>query len=87
MVCYYNPLKDFPQFVVIHIYKGFSVVNEAEADAFLKFLCFLQDPVNAGNLITGSSGFSKYSLNIWKFTVHVLLKPRLENFEYYFASV
>ena len=87
MVCYYNPLKDFPQFVVIHIYKGFSVVNEAEADAFLKFLCFLQDPVNAGNLITGSSVFSKSSLYDWKLLVHVLLKPSSKDFEHKLTSM
>ena len=87
MVCYYNPLKDFPQFVVIHIYKGFSVVNETEADAFLKFLCFLQDPVNAGNLITGSSVFSKSSLYDWKLLVHVLLKPSSKDFEHKLTSM
>ena len=66
---------------------GFSVLNEAEADVLLEFSCFLYDPVDVGNLISGSSAFSKSSLNIWKFTVHVLLKPGLENFEHYFASV
>ena len=74
------------QFVVIHTVKGFHVVNEAQ-DVFLKFPCFLYDPLNVGNLISGSSAFSKTSLNIWKFTVHVLLKPGLENFEHYFTSM
>ena len=77
--------QNFPQFVVIHTVKGFSVINEA--DVFLKFSCFFYDPTDAGNLISGSFTFSKYSLNIWKFTVHVLLKPHLENFEHYFTSM
>ena len=77
--------KNFPQFVVIHAVKGFSTVNEA--DVFLEFSTFLYDPLSAGNLISDSSGFSKSSLNIWKFLVRVLLKPSLENFEHYFASV
>ena len=80
-------LKNFPQFFVIHRVKGFRVVNKAEVDVFLKLSCFFADPVNVGNLIFGSSAFSKSSLNIWKFTVHMLLKPGLENFEHYFASV
>ena len=81
-----NPiLKNFPQFVVIHIVKVFSVVNET--NDFLEFSCFLYDPMDFGNLISGSSAFLKSSLNIWKFTVHVLLKPGLENFEQYFATV
>ena len=75
------------QFVVIHTVKGFGIVNKAEVDVFLELSCFFDDLTNVGNLITGSSAFSKTSLNIWKFTVHVLLKPGLENFEYYFASV
>ena len=75
------------QFVVIHTVKGYSVVNEAELDAFLKFSCFFCDPMDVGNLISDSSAFSKSSLNIWKFMVHVLLKPGLENFELHFASV
>ena len=79
--------KNFPQFVVIHTVKGFSVVNEAEVDVFLEFSCFFYDPTDGGNLISGSSAFSKPSLNIWKFSVHVLLKPSLENFEFYFASM
>ena len=78
-------LKNFPQFVVIHTVKGFSVINEA--DVFLKFSCFFYDPTDVGNLISGSSDFSKSSLNIWKFMVHILLKPGLENFELYFANM
>ena len=80
-------LGNFPQYLVIHTVKVFSVVNEAEVDVFLKFSCFLDDPMDVGNLISGSSAFSKSRLNIWKFTVHVLLKLGLENFEHYFASV
>ena len=79
--------QNFPQFIVIHIVKGFGIVNKAEIDAFLEISCFLDDPVDVGNLISGFSAFSKTSLNIWKFMVHVLLKPVLENFEHYFASV
>ena len=75
------------QFVVIHTVKGFGVVNKVEVDVFLELSCFLNDPVDVGNLISGSSDFSKSSLNIWKFIVHVLLKLGLENFEHYFASV
>ena len=87
-VVWYSPLlKNFPQFVVIHTVKGFSVVNEAEVDVFLEFSCFFYDPVDVGNFIFGSSAFSKSSLNIWKFSVHVLLKPSLENFKHYFASL
>ena len=84
MVWYSHLLKNFPQFVVIHTVKGFGLVNKA--DVFLKLLIF-DDPTDVGNLISGSSVFSKSSLNIWKFTVHVLLKPGLENFQHYFASV
>ena len=88
MVWYSQLLKNFPQFVVIHTVKGFGVVNKAKADVFLKFLCFFDDPVDAGNLMSGSFGFSKSSLNIWNFMVHMLLlNPGLENFEHYFASV
>ena len=87
MVCYFHLLKNFLQFVVIHTVKGFAIVNEAEVDVFLEFSCFYYDPVDAGNLIFGSSALSKSNLNIWKFMVHVLLKPSLENFEHYFASV
>ena len=79
--------KNFLQFVVIHTVKGFSVVNEAEVDVFLEISCFCDDPTDVGNVISGSSAFSKSSLNIWKFSIHVLLKPSLENFEHYFASV
>ena len=79
--------KNFPQFVVIHIVNGVSVVNEAEVDISLECPCYLRDPADVGNLISGSSAFSKTILNIWKFTVHALLKPGLENFECYFISV
>ena len=79
--------KNFPQFVVIHTVKGCSVVNEAEVDVFLEFFCFLYDPVNIGNLISGFSASLKHSLYVWKFSVHVQLKPSLENLEHYFASV
>ena len=79
--------KNFPQFVVIHIVKGFDIVNKAEMDVFMELSCFFKDPADVGNLISGSSAFSKSSLNIWKFMVHILLKPCLENFEHYFASV
>ena len=84
---YSHLLKNFPEFVMIHAIKGFSVDNEAEADVFLEFSCFFDDPTAVGNLIFGSSAFSKSSLNIWKFLVHILLKPGLENFEHYFASM
>ena len=86
-VCYSYLFKNFPQFVVIHTVKGFSIVNEAEGDVFLEFSRFSYDPVDVGNLISGSSVFSKTSLNIWKFMVHVLLKPGLKNFEHYFTSM
>ena len=87
MLRYSHLLKNFTQFVVIHTVKGFSLVNETEIDVFLEFSCFFYDPTDVGNLISGSSAFSKSSLNIWKFMVHILLKPHLENFEHYFASV
>ena len=87
MVWYSHLLKNFLQFVVIHTVKGFGVVDRAEADVFLEFSCFFNDPVDVGNLISGSSAFSQSNLNIWKFMVHVLLKPGLENFEHYFTSV
>ena len=87
MVRYSHLLKYFPQFAVIHTVKGFGIVNKAEVDVFLELSCFLDDPTDVDNLISGSSAFSKSSLNIWKFMVHVLLKPDLENFEHYFASV
>ena len=79
MVCYFHLFKNFPQFVLVHTVKGFSVVNEAE-DVFLELFCFFDDPMDIGNVISGSSAFFKSSLNIWKFTTHVLLKPSLENF-------
>ena len=87
MVWYSHLFQNFPQFIGIHTVKGFGVVNEAKVDVFLEFSCFINDPTTVGNLISGSSAFLKYSLNIWKFMVHVLLKPGLENFEHYFASV
>ena len=87
MVWFSQLSKNFPQFVVIHTVKGFDIVNKAEVDVFLELSCFFDDSVDAGNLISGSSAFSKSSLNIWKFTVHVLLKPDLENFEHYFTSI
>ena len=86
MVWYSHLFQNFPQFVVIHTVKGFGIVNTAE-DIFMDLSCFFDDPGDVGNLISGSFAFSKSSLNIWKFTVHILLKPGLENFEYYFASV
>ena len=84
---YSHLLKNILQFVVIHTVKGFSVVNEAEVNAFLELSCIFCDPTDVGNLISGSSAFSKSSLNIWKFMVHVLLKPSLEIFKHYFASM
>ena len=87
MVWYSHLLKNFPQFVVIHTVKGFGIVNKVEVDIFLELSCFFHDPADVGNLISGSSAFSKTSLNIWKFTVHLSLKPGLENFELYFTSV
>ena len=87
VVWYSHLLQDFPQFVVIHTVKGFGIVNKAEVDVFLAFSCFFNDPMDVGNLISGSSAFSKSRLNIWKFLVHILLRPGLENFEHYFASV
>ena len=78
--------QNFPQFIVIHTVKGFAIVSKAEIDAFVELSCFFHDPVDVGNLISSFSAFCKTSLNIWKFTVHVLLKPGLENFEHYFAS-
>ena len=80
-------LSEFPQFIVIHTVKGFGIVNKAEIDVFLELSCFFDDPADVGNSISGSSAFSKTSLNIWKFTVYVLLKPDLENFERYFTSM
>ena len=87
MVWYSHLLKNFPQFVVTHTVKAFGIVNRAEIDVFLALSCFFDDPADVGNLISGSSAFSTSSLNIWKFTVHVLLKLGLENFEHYFASM
>ena len=87
VVWYSHLLKNFPKFVVIHTVKSFGVVNKAEVDVCLELSCFFNDPMHVGNLISGSSAFSKSSLNIWKFMVHVLLKPSLESFEHYFASV
>ena len=87
VVWYSHLFKNFPQFVVIHTVKGFGVVNEAKVDVFLEFSCFFYDPTDIGNLVSGSSVFLKSSLNIWKFLVHKLLKPSLENFEHYFARM
>ena len=87
MVWYSLLFKNFRQFVVIHTVKGFSVVNETEEDVFLEFSCFFYDPVDFGNLITGSATFSKSSLYIWKFSVHILLKLSLKDFEHYLASM
>ena len=81
MVWYSHLFQNFSQFIVIHTIKGFSIVNKAEIDVFLELSCFFDDLVDVGNLISGSSAFSKTSLNVWKFTVHVLLKPGLENFD------
>ena len=87
MVWYSHLFQSFPQFIVIHTVKSFGIVNTAEIDVFLELSCFFDDPADVGNLISGSSAFSKTSLNIWNFKVHVLLKPDLENFEHYFTSV
>ena len=87
MVWYSHLVQNFTQFIVIHTIKDFGIVNKAEIDVFLELSCFFNDPANVGNLISGSSAFSKTSLNIWKFMVHLLLKPDLENFEHYFTSV
>ena len=82
MVWCSHPLKNFPQFIVIHTVKGFGIINKAEIDGFWELSCLFQDPADVGNMISGSSAFSKISLNIWKFTVHVVLKTGLENFEH-----
>ena len=87
VVWYSHLFQNVPQFAVIHTVKGFGIVNKAEVDVFLEFSCFFDDPVLVGNLISGFSAFSKTSLNIWEFSVQLLLKPGLENFEHYFASV
>ena len=84
---YSHLFKNFSQFIVIHTVKGFGIVNKAEVDVFLELSCFFDDPADVGNLISGSSTFSKSNLKIWKFTVHVLLKPGVKNFEHYFTSV
>ena len=87
MVWYSYLFKNCPQFIVIYTVRGFGIVNKAEVDVFLELSCFFHDPKDVGNLISSSFAFSKSSLNIWKFSVHVLLKPGLENFEHCFASV
>ena len=87
MVWHSHLFQNFPQFIVIQTVKGIGILNKAEVDVFLELSSFFDDPADVGNLISGSSAFSKSSLNIWKFTVHTLLKPSLENFEHYFASV
>ena len=87
MVWYFHLFQNFPHFVVIHTVKGFGVVNKAEVDVFLEFSCFFHDRTDVGNLISGSSASSKSSLNIWKFTVHILLKSSFEYFQHYFASL
>ena len=86
VVWYSHLFQNFPQFIVIHTVKGFGIVNKTEVAVFQELSCFFDDSVDVGNLISCSSAFSKSSLNIWKFTVHILLKPGLENFEHYFAS-
>ena len=87
MAWYSYLFQNFPQLIVIHTVKGFVVVNKAEIDAFLELSCFFHDSVDVGNLISGSSALSKTRLKIWKFTIHILLKPGLENFEHYSTSV
>ena len=87
MVWYSHLFQIFPQFIVIHTVKGFVIVNKAEIDVFLELSCFFHDPADVGNLISGSSAFSNISLNIWKFNVHIFLKPGLENFEDYLTSM
>ena len=87
MVWYSHHFQNFPQFIVIHTVEDFGTVNKAETNVFLELSCFFDDSVDVGNLISGFSAFSKTSLNIWKFLVHVLLKPDLENFEHYFTSM
>ena len=87
VVWFSDLFQNFPQFIVIHTVEGFGVVSEAEIDVFLELSCFFDDLADIDNLISGSSAFSKTSLNIWKFSVHVLLKPGLENFEHYSTSV
>ena len=87
MVWYSNLLKNFPQFIVIHTVKGFGIVNKAEIDVFLELSCFFNDPPDVGNLISGSSAFSKTSLNMWKFSVPVLLKPSMQDFKHDLTSM
>ena len=87
MFLYFHLFKNFPQFILTHRVKGFSIVNEAEVDFFLEFSCFFYDLRKVDNLISGSSAFSKSSLNIWKFLGDILLKPNLEDFEHYLASM
>ena len=87
VVLYSYLFQNFPQFIVIHTVKGFGIVNNVEVGVFLECSCFSNDPAAVGNLISGSSALSKSSLNIWKFMVHILLKPHLENFEHFFASM
>ena len=87
MVWYSHLFQNFPQLIVIHTVKGFGIVNKAEIDIFLELSCFFNDPADVGNLVSGSSAFSISSLNTWKFTVHILLKPGLENFKHYFTSM
>ena len=87
MVWYSHLSQNFLQFIVIHIVKGFGIVGKAEIDVFPELSCFFDDPADVGNLISGSSAFSKSSLNIWNFVIHILLKPGLEHFEHYFTSV
>ena len=86
MVWYSHLFQDFPQFAVIHTVKGFGIANKAEIDVFVELSCFFDDSVDVGNLISGSSAFSKSRLNTWKFMVYILLKPGLENYEHYFTS-
>jgi len=87
VVWYSHLFQNFPQFIVIHTVKGFGIVNNAELNVFLELSCFFDDPADVGNLISGSSAFSRTSLNIWKFMIHILLKAGLENFKYHFTSM
>ena len=87
VVWYSHLLQNYPQFIVIHTVKGFGIINKTEIDVYLELSCFFDDPADVGNLNSGSSAFSKASLNIWKYTVHILLKPGLQNFEHYFTSM
>jgi len=87
VVWYAHLFRNFPQFVMIHIVKGFGLINKPEGDFFLELSCFFDDPTDVGNLISGSSACSKSSLNIWRFMIHILVKPVLENFEHYFAGM